>query len=192
MKCDICGAELSGNNKVCSICGNVIGNKPDIITPKEKTRIERRNVYTEKEHDLTGDESIVVTDADAAASKFCTRCGRLLDKDTHLCRICDVRELELMRVRKTSNTELTHVRTERAEAEKRKKQIRKNITAAVVMMLLAIFVITAFMFFKLLGGGAAEEEIVESAPKPSEQTEETEFPITDDGDGEVHWRPTNE
>ncbi|MBR0365355.1 MAG: hypothetical protein IJH94_00960 [Clostridia bacterium] len=192
MKCDICGAELSGNDKVCSICGNVIGNRPDMKTTKEKPRIERRNVYKEKEHDLTGDESVVVADHDAVESKFCTRCGRLLDNETHLCRICDVRELELMRIRKTANTDLPHLRTERAEAEKRKKQIRKNITAAVVMTLLATFVITAFVFFKLLGGGAAEEEITESTPEPTEQAEETEFPIIDDGDGEVHWRPANE
>ena len=152
MKCDICGAELSANDKVCGICGNVIGNKPDTVKTKEKQRVERSDAYTAAEHRLTGDESIVVIDTDIAASKFCTRCGRLLDKDTHLCPICDVRELELMRVRE-SNKERPRVRTERAEAEKRKEQRKKNITAAVIMALLATFVITAFMFFKLLGGG---------------------------------------
>ena len=192
MKCDICGAELSENDKVCSICGNVMGNRPDTKTLKQKPRSDRSRVYTEREHDLTGDESIVVNNTDIAASKFCARCGRLLDKDTHLCPICDVRELELMRVRESANTDLSHVRTERAEAEKRKEQIRKNITVAVVMALLATFVITAFMFFKLLGGGASEEEIIERAPEPTGQAEETAFPIIDNGDGEVHWRPTNE
>ncbi|MBQ3428089.1 MAG: zinc ribbon domain-containing protein [Clostridia bacterium] len=198
MKCNICGAELGADEKVCRYCGNDMRS----VSNYKKTEKRRSELHTPRaamRKDVvtaarvrTGDESIVVRPTAAPHNKFCAKCGRLLDIKTHRCPACDERERALIRTRE-ENIRDASVRTKRAEDEKRKKQKKANITIAVIMTLAAVFVITAFTFFKLIGGGEGPDDVVVTIePKPTEITQETEMPIIDDGNGEVHWKPTNE
>lgn len=198
MKCNICGAELEQGEAICCICGNPVKAAAD-----EKKTVQRQTdtVVTKKTDrevaaaaagDRTGDESVVVRTAQMPHNKFCTRCGRRLDPNTHRCPVCDERERELIRIRE-ENIRMASIRAKRAEDERNERQTKRNVTIAVIMTLVAVFLITAFVFFKLLGGGeGTEDAVVTVEPQATEVIEETGVPIIDDGDGEVHWKPANE
>lgn len=196
MKCNICGAELDRGENVCRYCGNDMSAVSDkIISEKQQAEnIAVRNELSEAvrkaESVRTGDESVVVRSAGTPHNKFCTRCGRLLDPNTHRCPACDERERELIRIRE-ENMRKASIRAKRAAEERNEKQVRTNVVIAVIMTLVAVFIITAFAFFRLLGSGEGLNGAAATV-KPTEAAEETEVPIIDDGNGEVHWKPTNE
>ena len=198
MTCNICGAELETGEVVCRICGNAVKADTDNKYDAEK-RIEipeaRKAVNEAAIADTsvrTGDESVVVHPAGETYNKFCTRCGRILDINTHRCPVCDERERELFRIRE-ENMRQASIRAKRAEEIRTEKQIKANVTIAVIMTLVAVFIITAFVFFKLLGGGeGTEDAVITDEAQTTEVVEVTEVPIIDDGNGEVHWKPTNE
>lgn len=193
MKCNICGAEFDIGERVCKYCGNEL----------ELSEMQELEYYRINNPDVTKtvDKTKQPVPGQREEYKFCTKCGRPLDKVTNKCIVCAEKQA-INQVYRQNTAKEKQEENDMADSRKRKHQKKKEnktVKFLIILIVLAVLLVASALIGyewinKLLNGNSDSSpqtgsdvvtttsipvnspEIVTKAPAEAKERE-TEKPI---------------
>lgn len=181
MKCNICGAELDGGERICKYCGNeLVSQDLQEFTEINQSKEIEENIKTSSEVEKASEdaERRVYVPKSEKQSRYCTKCGRPLDGITNKCVVCEAAEVGRSGYRNNVPEE-TPEEYDMAGSRNRKRKKKQNKTAVfliMVVVMIVLFSASFLIFFNLLGGTWGSEEATPT-PQSTEEIVATALPV---------------